>query len=361
MSDTTVFSPSPSPPSSDSSAPNLPDPQTTVRANIAQRIRHELVPALGPISRPSRLLWYGALLMLASAAFHTVVFLFSDTTWDGAVSWRKPITFGLSFAALFWSFGWILDRLPSRPRLAWPLAVTYTVTSMIEVGLITFQQWRGRPSHFNTFEGENALIFALMGLMVVFISLSLIGLFVWALIERPSDPLERLAIIGGMVLILLGLGIGQQIINLGNAYVEQFDQVPDTVISGDAGVAKFPHGVAFHGLQVFAIAAVLLGTSVVDRTNARRAMRAVVAGYFGVLVFSITQTFGGRAPMDLDVISGFLLAVSAAVLIGALLVIVRWWLLHPQPASTSTSTSTSADHESAAHRPIAGARGRFDL
>lgn len=348
MPDTSTYSPT----SEDQAAPIT---TTNAASGIGRRFRDEVVAALGPSSRPSRLLWYGTLLMLASAALHTVVFLFSGTPWDGAVSWRKPITFGVSFAALFWSFGWILDRLPNRPRLAWPLAVTYTVSSAVEVGLITFQQWRGHPSHFNTFESENALIFGLMGVMVVFISLSLIGLFVWVLVERPADPLERLAIVSGMALILLGLGIGQQIINLGNAYAEQFNEVPDTVISGEAGVAKFPHGVAFHGLQVFAIAAVLLGASAVDRAVARRTMLAVVVGYFGVLVFSVTQSFGGRAPLDLDVLSGLLLIGSMAVVVVALLAITRWWLLHPQPAEDTSAV----DREPGEHRPADRVRSRF--
>ena len=40
----------------------------------------------------------GALLVL-SGAFHAVVFLVDGGSWEGPVSWRKPIVFGLSFVA----------------------------------------------------------------------------------------------------------------------------------------------------------------------------------------------------------------------------------------------------------------------
>ena len=38
-----------------------------------------------------------AALLLASGVFHGFVFLFDGGAWEGPVSWRKPIVFGLTF------------------------------------------------------------------------------------------------------------------------------------------------------------------------------------------------------------------------------------------------------------------------
>ncbi len=285
-----------------------------------------LVADLWPRRGPARLLGYTAGMWLVSAVLHSVVFVFDDTAWAGAVSWRKPIVFSLSIGLLLWAFGWILDRLPDRPKLAWGLGAPFALASTAEVALIALQQWRGRPSHFNTFESGNAAVFAAMGMLVVVMSVALVGLFIWSLIERPSNRVERIAIIGGLAMVMPGLGVGQWMITLGDQYVEQFNRVPETVLSGEAGVAKFPHAIAFHGIQVFMVAAALIGRSAVQATTATRAMWVTVSAYLGVLIFSAIQSFGGRAPFDLNTISATLLALSTLTLVVAMAKILQWRL-----------------------------------
>jgi hypothetical protein len=109
------------------------------------------------------------------------------------VSFRKPLTFSLSIALLMATMGWVLDRLPERPRLAGVIAWAFLMSSTVEVGLITVQAWRGRASHFNVMESSDAAIFALMGAIVGLMSLGLVALLVWSLIERPADALVRVA------------------------------------------------------------------------------------------------------------------------------------------------------------------------
>ena len=313
-----------------STPPPVASGSTSTRSKLAG-----LIADLGPHRGPSRMLTYTALFWMASAAFHTVVFVLSDTPWSGAVSWRKPIVFSLSIGLMLWAFGWVLDRLPHRPRLATSLAVVFAASSTVEVGLIALQQWRGRASHFNTFESGDALIFGVMGVMVGVMSLMLVALFVWSLVERPANRVERIAIVAGMAMIMSGLGIGQWLITLGFTYADQFNQVPETVTNGEAGQPKFPHAVAFHGIQVLMVAAALLGRSTIGEATAALVMRLTALSYFGVLVFSAVQTFDGRAPLDLNLISGPLLALSLIGLVGLLALMVQWWRKSPVDAGPS--------------------------
>ena len=297
-----------------------------------RRLMAELLPQRGP----AKLLGYAALFWIVSTVVHLGVFIADDTPWSGAISWRKPIVFSLSIGLLLWAYGWVLDRLAHRPRLAWTLSVLFTVSSTAEIGLIAMQQWRGRPSHFNTFQTGDAVIWAAMGILVVVMSVALVGLFVWSLVERPEDRVHRIAIIGGLLMVMSGLGVGQWLISLGSQYADQFDRVPETVISGDAGVAKFPHAVAFHGIQVFMVTAALLSQSAVQAATAARTMWVTVLAYGGVLVFSALQSFGGRAPLDLNLVSGPLLLLSVVVLVGTLALTAQsWW--------TATSRRADAD------------------
>lgn len=275
-----------------------------------------IVSDLRPIRRPARILYAGAGLFLLSAAIHLGALILDGWQWSGAVSFRKPLVFSLSVGLLLGTVGWVLDRLPDRPRLATALAWTFLISSVIEVGLIAMQTWRGRASHFNVLSGGDAAVFAAMGAAVGVMSLCLIGVLVWSAIDRPSDGLIRLAVIGGLVLVATGLGFGQWLVQLGNEYVAANQAVPDTVTSGEQGVVKFPHAVAFHGIQVFIVSAVMLGRSRLPTLARRRLMRLIFWSYTGVLVFASAQTLTGQAPLDVSIWTIGLVASLAGVGLG---------------------------------------------
>ena len=254
--------------------------------------------SLLPQSKASRLLMVVAVLFAASAVFHTFILAADGWQWAGPLSWRKPVVFSVSLGTLAWAVAWIIDRLPQRPRLALAIAWTVAVSSVVELALIVMQTWRGRASHFNIFESGDAAIFGLMGTSVAVLSLALIGLFVWLLIERPDSRTLRWASIGGMVYVVTGLGLGQWLINLGFEYVNSVGAVPETVLFGAEGVAKFPHAVAFHGIHVFMLLGAVLGDRLEEGLGA---MRLAVLSYGGVLLFAATQTLLGHAPLTISV------------------------------------------------------------
>jgi hypothetical protein len=296
----------------------------------------ETVNDLRPIRRPARILYAGAFFWLVSAAVHIAALALDGWQWSGSVSFRKPVVFSVSIGMLLATVGWVLDRLPDRPRLAGALAWTFLVSSSIEVGLIAMQTWRGRASHFNVLEAGDAAIFAAMGASVGVMSLCLIGTLIWSSIERPQDPLVRFAVIGGLVLVATGLGIGQWIISLGAEFVAKNQEVPETVLYGSAGVAKFPHAVAFHGIQVFIISAVMLRKGALGESAQRRLMHLVFWSYAAILVFASAQTVAGRAPFDLSPWSVGLVVSCAGVLLGLT------WIIRSgrNPASVDRKTPT---------------------
>lgn len=258
----------------------------------------DLVADLRPARRPARVLYAGAAFWLVSGLVHLGVLAADGWAWSGALSFRKPLVFSISVGLLLATVGWVLDRLPDRPRLAGSLAWTLLVSSTVEVGLITMQAWRGRASHFNTLATGDALVFAAMGIMVAVMSLCLVAVLVWTLVEPPRDRLVRLAVLAGMALVVSGLGIGQWIVQLGNDFVETHRAVPDTVLYGRHGVAKFPHAVAFHGIQVFIVAAVALRRGALAEAAQRRTLRLVVWSYVAAMVLASAQTVTGHAPLD---------------------------------------------------------------
>ncbi len=82
--------------------------------------------AVRPVTAQQRFLWWCGTLLLASGAVHAVVAAVDGGPWWGAVSWRKPVVFGMSLGILAWSAVWVLRQLPVR-RWGWlPAALTTT-------------------------------------------------------------------------------------------------------------------------------------------------------------------------------------------------------------------------------------------
>jgi hypothetical protein len=278
------------------------------------KIIRQLAHDLRPVTKQARLLYWGAAFWLTIGAIHLIPLARDGWTWSGPLSFRKPIVFSVSMGLLLATTGWVLDRLPERPRLAGALAWTFLISSTIEVALITTQAWRGRASHFNVFENGDAMIFGAMGVAVGFMSLCLFSLFIWSLVERPADRLVRIAVIAGLALVMTGLGIGQMMIELGHEFVASHQAVPDVVTYGGAGEPKFPHAVAFHGIQVFIVAAALLGRSAMSESARRRSMLTIVGSYTAALVVASVQTILGQAPTEPTIwTAGLVVAIALVV------------------------------------------------
>ena len=280
-----------------------------------------LFSALKLEKKASRRLGVAATLLGASAAMHLAVLLATGGDWSGAVSFRKPVTFGISVGLLLWTCGWVMDRLPSRRRMESGLAAVLIGSGLAEVGLITAQAWRGVPSHFNFTTATDSIIFAAMGATIGLFSLALLAIAIWAVVQRPAERTTRLAVLAGMALVLTGLGLGQWVIGLGVEMAEQLGHAPETVLAGEAGVVKFPHAMALHGIQLF------IGTSILARLghlSGRRqinAVRMTVGGYSALVAWSIVHTNAGRAPFDLSGVEGVLGLGGLAFLAGAAFVI----------------------------------------
>lgn len=114
--------------------------------------------------------------------------------------------------------------------------------------------------------------------------------------------------------------MGAWVISLGFAMVERLGAVPDTVLAGEASVAKFPHALALHGIQVLILAWV---ASLRAGLGPRQQVAWLVfSGYGFLLAWSAVHTNAGRAPYDLGG-AEVALAVGGVALLaraGALLV-----------------------------------------
>jgi hypothetical protein len=241
-----------------------------------------------PRARPLAL-W--GVILVASGFVHVGVWAALGGPWEGAVTWRKPILFGISGGLTAISLGWAWARLPWRRGDLW-LARLTAWALVIEVALIDLQRWRGVASHFNRQTPLDSWLYDVMGGLILFVTAVIIDLTVRWFRTRPPVPADMLlAARAGLVLLAVSCLLGIWASVYGDMQVAA-GRPPE--IFGAAGVVKFPHGVVIHAIQwlpFIAWAARRAGLG--DRTRTLIVAAATAASAL-LLAYALTQTLAGR-------------------------------------------------------------------
>ncbi len=189
-------------------------------------------------------LW--GVLLVASGLVHAGIWAITGGPWEGPVTWRKPILFGISGGLTSLSTGWAWSRLPPW-RLDPFLARSATLALVVEVALIDLQCWRGVASHFNRTTRLDSLLYDAMGLLILWVTAVIVMITVRFFRQPVSLPTAMLlAVRAGLVYLVISCLLGIWVGINGDLRVQQ--GLPPEQF-GQAGVPKFPHGVVIHALQ----------------------------------------------------------------------------------------------------------------
>jgi hypothetical protein len=216
----------------------------------------------------------GAALM-AGGLVHLAVLVIGGGTWAGPVSFRKPMTFGLSFGLILITIAWVSSFLPLGARLRrWSLGA-FAAACVAEVALITVQAWRHVPSHFNLgtpFDSLVARVLAAGGAVLVAV-IALLTVVSW----RPAPevaPSMRLAVRAGLLALDVALAFGVVMIVIGVIDVARGDQQAAYAVGSRW---KAAHEVPMYGIVLLPLLARL-------RMPERRRLRAVAVA---VVVYAV--------------------------------------------------------------------------
>ncbi|WP_239109469.1 hypothetical protein [Streptomyces coelicoflavus] len=217
------------------------------------------------------------LLLVLSGLAHLVVFAVDGGPWDGPVSWRKPVTFGLSFGVTLIAVTWVTSYLDVRPRLRAVLLAVFAADCVVEVGGITLQAWRGVPSHLNmetSFDTAVSMTLAVGGgvLVVLLTAFALAAFF-----RRPTGPAGMaLAVRSGFAVLLVGLASGAAMIARGVVLTRTGHQ--EAAYHSTAWLKPL-HGVSLHAVLVLPLLARLLALTPWSEAVRRRVVTAAVCCY----------------------------------------------------------------------------------
>ncbi|GAA4664804.1 MULTISPECIES: hypothetical protein [Amycolatopsis] len=238
-------------------------------------VKRELATARArPVERTA---YAVAAVLLLSGLVHLGVLLASGATWEGPLSYRKAMTFGLSFGLTLATLAWATSflRLPDRTRTF--LLGAFTAVSVVEVALVTLQVWRGVPSHFNFETGFDTVVSMTLALGGAVIILT-VGGFTVAALRTTSGlaPSMLLALRFGLVVLVASLAVGALMIADGVRLSRSGDpQLAYTT----AGGLKPVHAVAMHAILVLPALAWLLRFTTWSERRRTRVVQAAAALY----------------------------------------------------------------------------------
>jgi hypothetical protein len=215
--------------------------------------------------------------LTVSGIAHFLVLVVSGGSWEGPLSFRKPTTFGVSFGLTLGTITWVASyvRMSARTR-GWLLGF-FSAACVAEVALVTFQAWRGVPSHYNLetlFDGVIARTLAVGGaVLVVVIAI----LTILALRSAPDvAPSMRLAVRAGLLCLDAALGIGVAMIAKGLLLVFAGQQ---QLAYATGGALKPEHAVTMHAVLVLPALAWLLTFTPLTERRRGQVVWLGIAGY----------------------------------------------------------------------------------
>ncbi|WP_405974319.1 hypothetical protein OG496_39930 [Streptomyces sp. NBC_00988] len=216
-------------------------------------------------------------LLIVSGLVHLVVFAVDGGPWYGPVSWRKPVTFGLSFGATLIAVTWVTSYLRVGARLRTVLLVVFAADCVVEVGGITLQAWRRVPSHLDMetpFDTAVSMTLAVGGgVLVVLLTVFAVASFR----HRPTGPTGMaLAVRSGFAILLVALASGAAMIARGVVLARTGHQ--EAAYHSTAPLKPL-HGVSLHAVLVLPALAWLLSRTSWSEAVRRRTVTVAVGCY----------------------------------------------------------------------------------
>jgi hypothetical protein len=258
----------------------------------------------------------------------------------GAPAWLKPAKFALSTMIAAWSFAFCLASASVWPHIRRGLDVALTLGLLIEIALIDMQAARGTSSHFNIGSHFDAAVFAVMGISIACIWLSMLLLTILLFGQPFARAAWGWSLRLGMMLALIGTGSGglmtmpnsQQLAEAhatgslpiaGGHTVGASDGgrgLPVTGWSADHGDLRIAHFLGMHGLQVLPLLAwwIARRKAPADERTQRNLIFAAATSYLALFGLVLWQAFRGQSiaqpdGLTLGSLAGWLVTTAIAV------------------------------------------------
>ncbi|MDY7230527.1 hypothetical protein [Hyalangium rubrum] len=284
----------------------------------------------------SPVLTVSTVLMLLGAAFTTAGLILDTRQLLGEPIWLKPTKFYVSLAIYNATVLYFLGFLSERRRFVRGVGAILATCGVLEMVAITLQAARGVRSHFNIATLFDNVVFAVMGIAILVLWVTMMVLAYALLRAKLADRPLASALRVGLVVGILGAGLGYfmttpraeqiesmkagQVVESGSHTFGGKDGGPGLPLVGwstTAGDMRPAHFLGLHGMQVLPFLAVLLARRRSRSESLRLALvRAAGVAYLGLTLALAVQALRGMPLVAWDaagLVSLAMVAVASLV------------------------------------------------
>jgi hypothetical protein len=238
----------------------------------------------------------------------------------GVPAWLKPAKFALSTMIASWSFAYCIASITIWPRFVRALDILLAAGLFLEIALIDMQAARGTTSHFNNGTHFDAMVYAVMGLSIACIWLSMLLLTIVLFRQPFAGSAWGWSLRLGMVLALFGTGSGGLMTmpssrQLAEAHATGRMPIvgahtvgapdggrgfPVTGWSVEHGDLRIAHFIGMHGLQVLPLLAWWIARRGLPQGMQRHLVFSLAASYLTLFLLLLWQAFRGQPIVQPD-------------------------------------------------------------
>lgn len=216
----------------------------------------------------------------------------------GINSMIKPLKFALSTWVYAWTMAYLLFYVNNQNRVKW-YSILATVVMLYGDGVITIQAFRGKLSHFNQTELLGGILYAMMGVMIVWLTTATLVIslrFIFQKTDSISKPFALSIKIGLLLFIIFSfMGGYMSVINshnvggkIGEAGLTFLNW---STLFGDLRVAHF---FGIHSLQVIPILGFIVSSKIKNESKASLIIWLGSIIYLGFVCFTMFQALRGK-------------------------------------------------------------------
>ena len=215
----------------------------------------------------------------------------------GINSMIKPIKFCISTWVYAWTMAYLLFYVNNQKKVKW-YSILASFVMIFENGVITVQAFRGKTSHFNQSELAGGILYALMGVMIVWLTTATLNIAIRFILQKTYTISSSFALsikIGLIMFVVFSfLGGYMSAINTHNVGGETGQAglpfLNWSTLFGDVRVAHF---FGIHSLQLIPLFGYMMSSSVKDESKAKTFIWIGTLFYLSFVCFTMYQALNG--------------------------------------------------------------------
>ena len=216
----------------------------------------------------------------------------------GINSMLKPIKFCISTWAYAWTMAYLLFNVNNQIKVKW-YSVLAVFVMVYENGVIIIQAFRGKISHFNQSELIDGILYALMGVMIVWLTTATLIITLRFIFQKTYNISNAFALsikIGLILFVIFSFFGGyMSAINSHNINGEMGkDGLPLVNWSTLFGDLRVGHFFGIHSLQLIPLFGYFVALKIKEESKAKTIIWLFSLLYFTFVSFTIYQALTGE-------------------------------------------------------------------